>query len=383
MNNNWSPIGQPQTSSIPLPPAPYSANGYAMPTPNGYYMNYGYPGTMYMAPYFNVPVQPVPPSYGHINYNQFKQNDNQFRNKNKLNRNNSNNNNVTLQNDNDNNTSSNDKQEQPIKNINNNNNNNNSNNNGKKPFNKRFKNFKNDQYLIEKLRKRIPILDTPEKIAAYIEERKKNYPTKENIKRKQEEEKLKKDTGEFVEGNQNKKRKYNNRNFNKNKRPRGPPNQAHLPKNSNELQNMVNSTPSQTTEAKSNNQTEVSDLEALMMSYTDTQESKIQENSNTNNNNNTTTTLTAGLEDGEEVPESTDFKQQRFNSSRKNNRYNGNNYNKRKPNSQVKNPPTLLQKLLSKEIQQENSIILQCFRYIVDQNFFLENTKKQETEKKK
>ncbi|KAI9277554.1 hypothetical protein BY458DRAFT_585239 [Sporodiniella umbellata] len=38
--------------------------------------------------------------------------------------------------------------------------------------------------------------------------------------------------------------------------------------------------------------------------------------------------------------------------------------------SKIKRTPNLLYKLLEKEIMQEKSVILQCFRYIVDNNFF-------------
>lgn len=35
--------------------------------------------------------------------------------------------------------------------------------------------------------------------------------------------------------------------------------------------------------------------------------------------------------------------------------------------------PSLLQKLLHKEIRREQSLLLQCFRYIIDEKFFVEN----------
>jgi len=120
-----------------------------------------------------------------------------------------------------------------------------------------------------------------------------------------------------------------------------------------------------------------------MMSYGDNeQQSKIPDRTDITNS-----TSQNDLEDGEEpveeistksdikeAPTELFYKQRTFVPSRKNNRYNNNNNNKRVniwKTSHIKQTPTLLQKLLSKEIQQENNIILQCFRYFVNQNFFL------------
>lgn len=184
-----------------------------------------------------------------------------------------------------------------------------------------------------------PRIETPEELAAWIAERKKNWPSKENVERKAKEDAEKEARGELVN---TKKRTGNNRKDQQNSKRQ-------------KVEEKKNSLVAQY-DSDSDSEDDIMDPEKDAVSSKDPSAmGKIL------------------------LPEDRPKRRCKYFAMGKCNKGDQCNFSHEKPEQKPKQPkpaptfkkrPNLLYKLLEKEILQEKSVILQCLRYIVDNDFF-------------
>ncbi|CAO3612043.1 unnamed protein product [Cunninghamella blakesleeana] len=245
-----------------------------------------------------------------------------------------------------------------------------------------------------------PILDTPEKIQAWIEARKKNWPSKANVERKEKEDEERIARGELPRHGNKRKQKNtyvdNNKNNNNKRQKMNQNNISEEDKEttpSNSITGLVNyasdsddgfnaeedesvnkaNSKNQNEENNDNgavddddNDSDLMDLDADAISSKDPSSiGKITLSSDENSQSQKPKKLCKYFMRGKcvhgdqcryshEKPKKTQQQQQ----------------NKPKPVESFRKRPHLLRMLLSKEIRQEHNIILQCFRYLKEQKFF-------------
>ncbi|CAO3629723.1 unnamed protein product [Mucor fragilis] len=183
-----------------------------------------------------------------------------------------------------------------------------------------------------------PRIDTPEELAAWIAARKKNWPSKDNVDRKEQEMAEKEARGELPVNN-NKKRKANDRNKQQNK------------KSKTEEASLVDA-----------HYDSDSDSDGIMDPERDAISSKDP------------SAMGKIL-----LPQDRPKRRCKYFMIGKCKRGDACGFSHEKPEARPKQPknapvvkkrPNLLFKLLEKDIMQEKSVILQCLRYIADNNFF-------------